>query len=367
MSPEVAALVRQVLPATQALKRVLLLSPSPQLRELFPNAQVLAAKDWELSKAKPELRVDLIVAVDVFRRAAAPAVWFENVLGSCRALLCVDAWPPNAFELAELGSRLLARRTLPSPAPAAASQSAALIAGKLGQPLLRIDDYPTGVRPIVEDLGPLHAVLDQFEQRGLDYYLGIVPGITDAAMFQHLRGLKHMIPAQHGYDHKYPKYSALLRRVGDLDNSKGTVGGFNEFAWQFSSSVERALSFGKLRLENELSRKVEVYIPPCNRCNRTTAKVLGKLGFTLCLSEKPAPGHHVPTLGSGFYGRSPQISSDAAGLPEVLSFHATWEADLWRNQEQRALPAALDTIVVHTRQRAEAVTKAASALEQARV
>lgn len=366
MSPEVLALVRRVAAAAQALPRVLLLSPAPQLRDVFQNAQVLGAKDWDLSKPKPELRVDLIVASDVVSKAADPALASNHVLGSCRALLCLETHA-EVFTRAEFGPRLLATRSFRAPAPpapGAAEPSVALVAGDLGQPLLRIDDYPTGVRPIVADLGPLHAVLDQFEERGLEYYLGIVPGITDTAMFQHLRSLKHMIPAQHGYNHQYPKYSELLRRRGDLDNSKGTVGGFNEFAWQFSGTVQRALSLGKQRLESELSRKVEVYIPPCNRCNRTTAKVLAKLGFKLCLSEKPAPGAHLPTLGSGFYGRSPQISADAAPLPEVLSFHATWEADLWRNQEQGALRTALDTIVAHTRARADAVRAVASALEQ---
>lgn len=393
MTPEVLRLIRQMLPNTAALPTVALLSPSREEREMFPHAQVFTIKDWDLGKPKPELRVDLIIASHVFHYSSDPALWFDNVLSSCRAFLCFDlitrkrsaedefgrdgdrmrynlgehrARVPGAFDLARLGQRLLATRTFDGGRNeyGEALHFAALIEGKLGQPLLRIDDYPTGVRPIVSDLGPLHAVLEQFEARDLDYYLGIVPAITDDAMFQRLKSLKRMIPAQHGYDHKYPKYSELLKRRGDLDNSKGTVGGFNEFAWQTSAKVESALSRGKQRLENALARPVDVYIPPCNRCNRTTAKVLAKLGFKLCLSEKPAPGAHLPTLGSGFYGRSPQLSAGAGTLPEVLSFHATWEADLWRNQDHGSLSTALDTIVTHTRARAEAVRAAATALAQ---
>jgi peptidoglycan/xylan/chitin deacetylase (PgdA/CDA1 family) len=397
MTPEVLRVIRQLVPATEQLQRVALLSPSREERAMFPHAQVFTVKDWDLGRPKPELRADLIIASHVFHYAADPALWFDNVRASCRAFLCLDlirrkrsaeaelgkdgdrmrysvgehrAVLPGAFELSALGEQVLALRTFDGGRNehGEALHFAALLEGKLRQPLLRVDDYPTGVRPIAEDLQPLHDVLLQFEARQLDYHLGIVPAITDAGMFEHLRALRHMVPAQHGYDHKYPKYSQLLQRRGDPGNDKGTVGAFNEFAWQRYGKVERTLALGKQRLEGELGRAVDVYIPPCNRCNRTTAKALARLGFRLCLSERPAPGSHLPTLASGFYGRSAQLGSEQGRpIPDVVSLHATWEADLLRRGDRQTLPNALDRVVDHGRAKAEAVRGLAAALLQVSV
>src|SRR5439155_9142386 len=53
----------------------------------------------------------------------------------------------------------------------------ALFRGDLAGPVLRVDDYPTGIRPILEDLTPLHELLRGIEARGLEYYLSIVAGL----------------------------------------------------------------------------------------------------------------------------------------------------------------------------------------------
>lgn len=351
---QVAARVKSSL---GALERVVLLSPSSALREIFPTALELTNQEWDLSRPKPELRCDLLVACTLSAVRNSPEWRLENALGSCRALLVICE--PEA--LTALGERMLARFPISTEHQRAlGTQAGALIKGDLDGPLLRVDDYPTGVRPIARDLSALHDVLGLFDAHDVEYRLGIVPAITTSDMFGVLRSFRRMRVAQHGFNHQYPKYSALLERRGDPDNQRGTVGAFNEFAWQFPKTVLQKLKDGKSRLENELSTQVDVYIPPCNRCDRSTAKALDQLGFKLCLSERVAPGGFLPTLGSDFYGRSNGF--DDVAIPEVISLHATWEADLWRAGERSALPRMLTRITEHTKAKRESVLELSRAL-----
>jgi hypothetical protein len=162
-----------------------------------------------------------------------------------------------------------------------------LLRGALRFPLIRIDDYPSGVRPIPADLGPIHDVLMQFEARSVPYTLGIVPGILNEQMLDFLASLRCMLPAQHGFDHRYAKYSARLIARGDPWNQRGTVGAFNEFRFATYGTVVSKLRAGKELLEQRLRKPVSTYIPPCNVCDRTTSKALERLGFELCLCDKP--------------------------------------------------------------------------------
>jgi len=86
---------------------------------------------------------------------------------------------------ADAGQRLLGQ--VPT-----ASGVLRLYRGDLTDPLLRIDDYPTGVRPILQDLSSLHDVLKRVDDSGLEFHLGIVPAIVEDRMEGFLRSLQHL-------------------------------------------------------------------------------------------------------------------------------------------------------------------------------
>ena len=74
----------------------------------------------------------------------------------------------------------------------------AVVRGDLTQPLLRIDwDGPDALR-VVGDHRAQEAVLGQFEERGLAYYLGVAPAAGDDPVVRGLRDLPHMAAAQLG-------------------------------------------------------------------------------------------------------------------------------------------------------------------------
>ena len=346
---------------------------------MFPEATVFDRDDWDLLTLRPELRFDLIVVCREDLYSSDTATRLGNALASCRVLLLAHdvsgelpgqsgngrttpelrGNPRVEGELRVFGDQLLCDRIIDGAGAHAngGRRRLAVIRGALTHPLIRIDDYPTGIRPILPDLEPLHDILKQFEARALPYHLGIVPAILSNEMLDALRSFRFMIPAQHGFDHRYPHYSALLTRKRDPYNERGTVGGFNEFSWQSTATIERKLGEGKALLERELGLPVDVYIPPCNRCNRRTAHALEALGFRLCLSEKPVPGRFVPGLRSDFYGRTAELNS--ATIPEVLGLHVTWEWDLQRNGDTVSLPGLLDRIVDETRAKQAAIEELA--------
>jgi hypothetical protein len=389
MTNEVLALLAKLKSRCAGLRRIALLSPSPEERAMFPEATVFPAGAWNLNTPRPDLRFDLVIACHVFHYSLDPSRWFGNVLGSCRAFLLADViWRkrsaesefghdgdfmryavgphrprvPRYFDLNSFGDRLLGYTTFDggSNQYGDSRHVLALIRGDLTHPLLRVDDYPTGVRPILADMAPIHGLLDLFEARGIPFHLGIVPGILNDAMIRTLRGYRRMVPVQHGYDHRYPQCSALLLRKSDPFNERGTVGGFDEFRWQRFSTIERKLREGKVLLEGRLGRPVETYIPPCNRCNRATARALRALDFKLCLSQDRVPGGYVPVLRSDFYGRSADLGDGS--LPEVIGLHATWEWDQQRKGDTMSLIRLLDRVLVETRAREATIDGLADAV-----
>lgn len=299
------------------------------------------------ASVRPEYRFDLIL---VGRGGTQDGAWFERARKSCRALLVeVDSARKQEL-LATSADHVLAAGT-----------DRLLIRGALSYPLIRIDDYPSGVRPFSADLSGVHAVLALFESHSVPYTLGIVPGILDERMLEHLSSLTFMTPAQHGFDHQYPKYSRKLIARGDPENQRGTVGIFNEFAFTWYRTILRKLRAGKELLEQRLQKPVRAYIPPCNVCDRSTSKALEQLGFELCLCDKPVRSKRVPVLGSDFYGRS----SGAKLEPnmEVLCLHTNWEWDVARVGDREALPRFLDRVLEIHREKERAISALAASVQ----
>ncbi|BCL60118.1 hypothetical protein DGMP_08110 [Desulfomarina profundi] len=207
--------------------------------------------------------------------------------------------------------------------------------GDLTGELIRIDDYPTGVRPLVADRDKIHEILLKFEQLETDYRLGIVPAILDEDMKLFLSGLRYMRPVLHGYDHGYPHFSKYLVERGDPYNQRGTVGGFDEFEHDNSSVIFEKLQKGKKLLEEITGLQVNEYIPPCNRAGFRTGRILEELGLRRYFSEKRIPRCRLERIGSDFYGRTSDFPM--GGQARVITLHVTWEYDLIRKGDSSSL------------------------------
>ena len=368
MTNEDAEELARLVPHLDGIGSVGILSPRDIERRIFPHATALPRWRWDLDRPGTR-RFDLLIASNVFMYAADPARWFRDVLASCRYFLLLDLVRRRrssegelgrdrdrmrygvggerprgepAFDLTGLGERLLAHRTFHGGANEFDREPLHVIAlfrGDLADATLRIDDYPTGVRPILEDLSPLHEILTKVESRGIRYYLGIVPALLSDEMVRFLGGLEHVIHAVHGYDHANPRYAPLLEAKGDPFNER-TLGAVDEFQGQPYDVVLERLSRGRRLLEDRLGNPVETYIPPGNLGDRRTGRALVEAGFRRYLSEKRIAGCPLPWIRSNFYGTSDRYERN--GRFGVHTLHLTWEWDLVRRGETRSLDRMLD-------------------------
>lgn len=340
------------------MKRIGVFSPWREAEgQVFPQATALPRWRWDLNR--PSRRTyDLLVACNVFMYAPDPAKWFRHVLAQSRYFLLLDLVRrqrseghelgpsgdslrfglgehqprvPSVFDLAELGDRLLGGHAFYGGANAFDNDPLHLIAiirGDRAAPLLRIDDYPTGVRPVLEDMKPLHTILREVDSYGVPFHLGIVPALLTGEQVAFLRSLKHLVPVVHGYDHGYPIYAPVLEAEKDPFNERGTVPPFNEFAGMREAEITQRLVEARRLLETYFDQPVHTYIPPCNKADRRTGRALVAAGFHRVLSEKRVPVCSLPQRRSDFYGRSSEY--DPSNKPDTVTLHLTWEWDLRR-------------------------------------
>ena len=306
------------------------LHPARGEQRALPRFEAVTPRNWDLSRRRAPLHEILLAGrIPGLTRVGEPR--FQSALASCRLLIVLDS-----TRLSEDGPRLLAE------VPVSAGYLR-LYRGDFSDPLLRVDDYPTGVRPIVDDLSHLHEVLSRIDEAGLPFHLGVVPALLDDRMVPFLRGLSQLVVSMHGFAHGYAKYSKILIDAGDPFNQKGTVGGFDEFAGQDYPAVLEQVQEGRRILESRLGQAPLSYIPPCNMGSRNTARALLAAGFEYVLTEKPIRGSELPEIPSDFYDRSSAWKPGAR--PNVASLHATWEADMLRAGDSRSLPAFLTALV----------------------
>jgi hypothetical protein len=308
-----------------------LIAPSRGERRALPRFEAIAGVGGGLA-LRPAERFDALFAVRLAGYTSQTERAFRTALRSCRLLGVLEA----AKAPGERDQRLLAECTV-------GGGFLRLYRGDASDPLLRIDDYPTGVRPILADLSSLHEVLQHVDDSGLDFHLGIVPALVEARMETFLRSLQHLIVSMHGFEHGYAKFSKVLLDAGDPFNQRGTVGGFDEFAEQSTEQISAKLREGRRLLEARTGQTPLSYIPPTNKANRRTGHALEACGFEYVLSEKPVAGCALPCIGSDFYDRSSKFAPGSA--PAVASLHATWEADLWRDGDRQSLPRFLASLV----------------------
>jgi hypothetical protein len=343
LSLEDVGVLARLLPALSARFAVGLLHPARHELRALPKLAAISARQWDLRWRSPKPHQALI-AGRMLGFSAADSAPFQNALASCRLLIVLGSGPESP--------RLLGEARL-------ANASLRVYRGDFTDPLLRVDDYPTGVRPILEDLSSIHDVLSLIDDAGLPFHLGIVPSILEERMLPFLRGLSQLVVSQHGVEHGYAKHSKILIDAADPNNQRGTVSGFDEFAGQPYTEILEKLRMGRQSLEARLGQTPLSYIPPCNASNRNTGRALEASGFCYILSEKPVAGCDLPVIGSDFYDRSSAFKFGSR--PNVASLHVTWEADMLRAGDSESLPKFLSALV---EQRARAREEAASVAER---
>lgn len=304
--------------------------PSRGEQRVSPRLEAIRERSWDLERRRPP-EFDVLIAGRLPGFAHEAELAFRSARESCRLLVVLDSG-----QAPEPSPRFLATGL-------AGAERVRLYRGDFSDPLLRVDDYPTGVRPILSDLGSLHEVLTRIDEAGLAFHLGIVPAILEDRMVPFLRGLTHLIVSMHGFEHGYEKQSQRLIAAGDPGNQKGTVTGFDEFAGQGYEQILEQLERGRRILETRLGQLPASYIPPCNESNRHTGRALVASGFQYVLSEKSVPGCDLPVIGSEFYDRSSAFKPEFE--PKVASLHVTWEADLLRAGDRQSLASFLDALV----------------------
>jgi hypothetical protein len=329
--------------------RIGLLHPAREDVRTSKRFEAITQRSWDL-RFRSAQRYDVLVAGRLPGFAGLGAQ-FHAALASCQLLITLDADSAPASDPEPLAQLAVAGGAL------------RIYRGELTDPLLRVDDYPTGVRPILEDLSSLHDVLSQIDQAGLPFHLGIVPALLDDRMVTFLRGLPSLVVSMHGFEHGYAKHSQILLEAADPLNQRGTVTGFDEFSGQPYAEILRKIHAGRELLESRLGQVPRSYIPPCNAANRSTGRALLAAGFEYVLTEKPIPGCELPNIRSDFYDRSSAFS--AGSQPKVASLHATWEADMQRAGDTQSLPRFLAALVQQRTRARERVASVVGELHSA--
>lgn len=184
--------------------------------------------------------------------------------------------------------------------------------------IIRIDDYPAGIRPIQPgQLDTFDLMLNEFERYGIQIHLGIVP-ITYLREAHKLKQ-SNIVACCHGYDHDYALKSAQLKN--DPFN-KSTFGEFDEFAQISRHKIKDRLITGKVILEREFG-PVDTYIPVCNQINEELAVMLEEVGYRRILCENVVKSP-IPILKSDLYGK---LEDYDFGKHEVITLHMAWEWD----------------------------------------
>lgn len=314
--------------------------PSRSEQRALAQGEAITQRQWSLRYRAPTPFDALLLG-----KVNAPRA-HQSALGSCRLLAILDSVEPDLPPARALGNIAVGAAKL------------WIFRGDLCEPLLRVDDYPTGVRPILEDLSSLHEALTLIDAGGVPFYLGIVPAILTDEMVAFLRGLRNLVVCMHGFEHGYAKHSRILIEADDRFNQRCTVTGFDEFAGRAAGEIEDTLRRGRDSLAQRLGKAPVCYIPPNNESSRHTAQALVALGFELVLSEKRMPGSELPCWRSDFYGRSPEFQRNSA--PRVASLHATWEADLLRAGDRESLPKFMAAMVEQRTRASEEVARVAA-------
>tara|TARA_R110002074_G_scaffold75089_2_gene171834 strand:- start:130 stop:753 length:624 start_codon:yes stop_codon:yes gene_type:complete len=204
--------------------------------------------------------------------------------------------------------------------------------------LVRIDDYPTGIKPVIPNrFVEFDKVLSEFESRGLYYLLGVVPYLINEEDIDYLKTLDHAVIALHGYDHNYYTFTELNRE---------------EFKGWNTQSIIAKLKYG---LETALKDfNINAYIPPFNNFSQNLIDALIELNFDTITTGVNPPNFDYKTLNvmtpkHAFYGTSTEIINNINistfnKTKDHIALHLTWEIRERSEQKEWQLPSLLDII-----------------------
>lgn len=352
--------------------------------EIFKNKKIylLSKKNWDLNDKIP-VKFDLLIVNNVFMYSNNPELWFGNVFNSCKFLIVQDLINRKRggedndytnqfhktvddgdededsmrYSFSHLDQNSLSKIQYDLSKKFAnriinvefyktnnVNGKNFICAFRGDWPLLnndkivRIDDFPTGIRPILDDLEPIYNVLMEFEKRNIRFVLGIVPSLLTNEMIERLKTFKYLILAQHGFNHKYDELSKKLIKNKDPYNDWCCMDQFNEFEGMSKEDIREKLEEGKKILEQ--IGPMDIYIPPCNKLDPNTLSVLEDMNIKFILGDNihlQSEKKKIQILPSGFYGRVKDLNSSNA-KSQILTFHATWEFDdLFRKNYDKKL------------------------------
>lgn len=339
--------------------------------EIFKEKNIynLNKKNWNLNE---EIKVtfDLIIFNNIIMYSKNPERWLKNIFNSCKFVIIQDLIDRKRndddegmrsqlsladsgdsmrysfshlnqisqsyvkYDISNLKNRVLNVNFYKTESPNSKHFICSLKGDKPleNDKIIRIDDFPTGIRPILEDLEPLYEILMEFEKRELRFVLGIVPSLLTDDMIKRLKTFKYLIVGQHGYNHNYNSLHKKLLDNKDPYNDWCCMDQFNEFEGKEKFEIKKLINKGRERLE-EIG-PTNIYIPPCNRLDENTLKALEDLKFKCILGDRISlRSEKMPIIPSQFYGRVRGLNINNSKAA-VCCFHVTWEWDeLYRRKD----------------------------------
>lgn len=175
--------------------------------------------------------------------------------------------------------------------------------------IIRIDDFPTGISTVPDDLSDYFRILDCFEHHGIQYHLGIVPELlrrfVNSDDIERLTRYRCMVPVMHGYDHQFDRMNRILTANDDQQNTRNLVSGvFYEFESRTQEWVNDHLTQGREYLENVFNRIIVHYIPVCNRIDDKLITGLINSGFVyiFTIDGNRRQAQRMETINTEYYG-----------------------------------------------------------------
>tara|TARA_R100000152_G_C6775767_1_gene204393 strand:+ start:210 stop:1526 length:1317 start_codon:yes stop_codon:yes gene_type:complete len=225
--------------------------------------------------------------------------------------------------------------------------------------LIRIDDYPNGVRSNSywsgsscgfnndwqEHTFQLNLVLKEFEQRELPYILGVVPALLEERDIDYLKSLNYCEVALHGFDHGNVMFKQIapLDGIGKLRHG-GWTGTDNEFHSRYRKQKDQLVAEFVKGLDILKDFDVKHFIPPFNHMTQDAIDAVKDCGLTDIWQAGRYNYHDLIVHEIGHYDKSTHMS-EKMSLDRNITFHLTWELEQFkRNINSWKLPKILDYI-----------------------
>tara|TARA_Y100000590_G_scaffold340202_1_gene387957 strand:- start:616 stop:1395 length:780 start_codon:yes stop_codon:yes gene_type:complete len=178
--------------------------------------------------------------------------------------------------------------------------------------IIRIDDYPTGVRDKIYNYRKFaDQILNEFERYNIPYMLAIVPALLEPEDHIFLRNRHNMTVGMHGINHDQSKVG--FRKI------------VNELT---GNTVEYNLELLKLGRDLLGEHDTVCFIPPGNSYDLNLLKALAIDNFKLCFGTFPKVWHYRSPIvllhaSPPLYGLSRDVISHLTNSQNEYSLHQT--------------------------------------------